>query len=129
MQDCLVWKFYACDTVTAYNWVLGCMQAVFAEVYELDIDEDVNRVLFALPAPAQHRPMQEQQQQQSQQGKGKKQKKQPSKAAQPTIARIDGSAAAVKLLRLRLAQVLQADVPQGVSDIDAMLENLSLLSV
>lgn len=105
------------------------MQAVFAEVYELDVDEDVNRVLFALPAPMQHWPVQEQQQQQPQQGKGKKPKKQPSKAAQATTMRIDGSAAAVNLLRLRLAQVLQSDVPQSAQDIDAMLENLSLLSV
>jgi len=27
------------------------LQAVFAEVYELDVDEDVNKVLFALLQP------------------------------------------------------------------------------
>ena len=29
------------------------LQAVFGEVYELDVDEDVNKVLFALSKPLQ----------------------------------------------------------------------------
>ena len=102
---------------------------MFAEVYELDIDEDVNRVLFALPTPMQHPDKQEQQAQQ-QHNKGKKQKKQSGKAAKRTPAaavKIDGSAAGVKLLKPRLSLVVQRHLPQGMRDLEAMLDSLSLL--
>lgn len=101
--------------------MICCLQAVFAEVYELDVDEDVNRVLFALLSPVKLSMAQPQQHH----TKGNKQAKQSPKADKPT--RIDGSAAAVKLLKPRLAYLLHGAAQQSLASIDSLLQNLSLI--
>ena len=85
------------------------------------MDEDVNRVLFALPFPVRLSAPQPQQKQ----GKGKKQIKQSTSACKQIL--IDGSAAAVKLLTPRLAQVLYGTAQQTVAAAEKMLHNLSLV--
>ena len=90
-------------------------------MYELDVDEDVNRVLFALPFPVHlstPRPQQKQ-------GKGKKQTKQSTSTSKQI--EIDGSADAVKLLTSQLAQVLHGTTQQSVAAAETMLHNLSLV--
>lgn len=103
------------------SWYL--LQAVFSEVYELDVDEDVNKVLFGLLQPVQlqagptasrssshaHR--------KSKAGKGGHVTKQVC---------IDGSAEGVKLLTPRLQRLVQNTAMQQVSDFNIMLQNLSL---
>ncbi|KAL0038662.1 hypothetical protein WJX79_002183 [Trebouxia sp. C0005] len=42
--------------VEPYKAAVKALQRVFAEVYELDVDEDVNKVLFALLQPLQDKP-------------------------------------------------------------------------
>lgn len=89
-------------------------------MYELDVDEDVNRVLFALPSPVHlFQPQQHQ-------TKGKKHTKQSAKDGKQI--QIDGSAAAVKLLKPRLACISPDAAQQTLASIDNMLQNLSLSS-
>lgn len=88
-------------------------------MYELDVDEDVNRVLFALcgqlQLPKTHQ----------QPSKGKKHSKQSAQASKQI--QVDGSAAAVKLLKPRLAQLVNGKALQGIAALEAMLQNLSLV--
>ena len=112
------------SSVAGDSWMSwDLLQAVFSEVYELDVDEDVNKVLFGLLQPVQlqagtmssrssshaHR--------KSKAGKGGHSSKK---------VRIDGSAEGVKLLTPRLQRLVQNTSVQQVSDFNIMLQNLSL---
>lgn len=90
-------------------------------MYELDVDEDVNRVLFAVSVPVRLSATQSQQQQ----GKGKKHTKQAAKAKKEV--QIDGTADAVKLLRPRLAQLVNGKAQQRMALLENMLQNLCLV--
>lgn len=96
------------------------LQAVFAEVYELDVDEDVNKVLFALLQP-----MQAQVEAPKAGGHIKRDKK--GRAAKGGQVRVDGSAGAVKLLTPRLHSSIQGISLHHLSEVEAMLPNLSLI--
>ena len=100
------------------------LQAVFAEVYELDVDEDVNKVLFALPQP-----MQAQAQAPKVVGHIKRDKKgRPAKGGQlEKEVCADGSAGAVKLLTPRLNSSIQGISRHHLSEVEAMLPNLLLI--
>lgn len=103
------------------------LQAVFAEVYELDIDEDVNKVLFALPQPLQS-PGSTAQGNSSKRGSSKHSKKSKgsvgSQDTKPVV--IDGSAAGVRMLKNRLQGLMEASTSPHLSDLESMLQNLSL---
>ena len=90
-------------------------------MYELDVDDDVNRVLFALSEPLQTQTLE------APLAKGSKksiQKGKTTKNAEPI--KIHGSAAAVKLLTPRLHDVVQQIRPDTLSEFEAMLQSLSL---
>ena len=100
--------------------ILWSLQAVFAEVYELDVDEDVNKVLFALPEPLQLSKSPAQAASASKQGKGGK----GSNSAK--LACIDGSAAGVKLLMPRLMGTVTSLSQKHQLELESMLSNLAL---
>ena len=92
-------------------------------MYELDVDEDVNKVLFALPQPVHMQPGPAQ----SKASNTSNKKKKAGKAAQVAkLPQIDGSAGGVKLLAPRLHNIVQETLPQCLSDLEAMLQHLSL---
>lgn len=100
------------------------MQANFAEVYELNVDEDVNRVLFALPRSLQTQALEAPP---AAAGKKPSQRGKPAKApVHSPSPRIDGAAAGVKLLAPRLFSIVQHVPADTVADLNAMLQNLSL---
>ena len=96
-------------------------QAMFAEVYELDVDEDVNEVLFALPQPLQ---LPASASQSASAGSRKHSSKKSSQLSKPSC--INGSAAGLKLLAPQLRRLMKAASAQHLSDLEGMLQNLSL---
>ena len=87
--------------ITAYSVFL---QAVFPEVYELDIDEDVNKVLFALSQPLQS-PGSTAPNDSSKHGSKKSKEAKGSQGPKPVL--IDGSAAGVQVLKHRLQGLVE----------------------
>ena len=91
-------------------------------MYELDVDEDVNRVLFALPQPLSlpEKPLP------VPHSKKAAHKGKSAKSALPQTVRIDGSAQGVRLLTPRLQSIVQSVQPESLTALEAMLQNLSI---
>ena len=105
------------------------LQAVFAEVYELDVDEDVNKVLFGLLQPVQEKPGTHQSKGNNRthkKGKSVSTRAQASGLYQSSFP-VDGSASAVRLLKPRLQSIVQKTSMQCLSELQEMLQNLSLI--
>ena len=100
------------------------LQAVFAEVYELNVDEDVNKVLFALPKPLQTTGSTTPAAAATAHGSKKSKGGKGSHSSKP--ARNDGSAAGVKLLLPRLLAAVTNLSQQHQSELESMLSNLAL---
>jgi len=115
---------FACCLYTA----CCLLQAVFAEVYELDVDEDVNKVLFALLQPL---PKPDTNQSKGNSCTNKKGKSVTMRAKTSGLYQIsfpvDGSASALSILRPRLQSILHKISMQRLSELQAMLQNLSLI--
>ena len=100
---------------------------MFAEVYELDVDEDVNKVLFALLQPLQEKPGTHQSKGNSRthkKGKSVSMRAQASGLYHSSFP-VDGSASAVRLLKPRLQSIVQKTSKQRLLELQAMLQNLS----
>ena len=103
-------------------------QAVFAGVYELDVDEDINKVLFALPQPV-CLPAAAAQSQFNRRTNKKSQVKKSQVATAGQLGRqadINGSPANVKLLASSLRSIVQDVSLHSRAELEAMLNNLSL---
>ncbi len=123
-EVCFRTKFGCClDTACCF------LQAVFAEVYELDVDEDVNKVLFALLQPLQEKPGTHQSGGNSRTHKKGKSVSQRAKASglYRKSFLVDGSANGVKLLTPCLNSIVQKISLQRLVELQAMLQNLSLI--
>ncbi|DBB00023.1 TPA: hypothetical protein ACH3X1_013883 [Trebouxia sp. C0004] len=110
--------------VEPYKAAVKALQAVFAEVYELDVDEDVNKVLFALLQPLQEKSR----------GNSRTHKKGKSVSLRAqasglyrTSFLVDGSCTGVKLLTPRVHNIVQKISSPRLSELQAMLQNLSLI--
>jgi len=125
-----VWQKCASEQFGCCLYTACCLlQAVFAEVYELDVDEDVNKVLFALLQPLQEKPGTHQSK-----GNSRTHKKGKSVTMRAKVSGlyqisfpVDGSASAVRLLTPRLQSIVQKTSMQRLSELQAMLQNLSLI--
>ncbi|DBB00024.1 TPA: hypothetical protein ACH3X1_013883 [Trebouxia sp. C0004] len=129
LQDCCMLRLNAviiCVAEVCCRPKLGCclLQAVFAEVYELDVDEDVNKVLFALLQPLQEKSR----------GNSRTHKKGKSVSLRAqasglyrTSFLVDGSCTGVKLLTPRVHNIVQKISSPRLSELQAMLQNLSLI--
>ena len=101
--------------------IFNCsLQAVFAEVYELDVDEDVNRVLFALPKPFQSSKITAAA---SMHGSKKSKGSRSSSCVKPAC--IDGTAIGVQLLMPCLLGVMPIMSVKQQSELKTMLNNLA----
>ena len=103
---------------------LWSLQAVFAEVYELDVDEDINKVLFALPKPFQSTGKSTHTANASMHGSKKSKGGRGSLSAKPAC--LDGSAAGVKLLMPRLLGAIANLTQKQQSELENMLSTLTL---
>lgn len=103
---------------------LCSLQAVFAEVYELDVDEDVNKVLFALPKPFQLVGSSKDTAAASMHGSKKSKGGRGTFTAKPAC--IDGSAIGVKLLMPCLLGVMPTMSQKQQSELKHMLSTLAL---
>lgn len=114
--------------VEPYKAAVKALQAVFAEVYELDVDEDVNKVLFALPQPLQEKPGTHQSQGNSRSHKKGKSDTQRATASgrYQSSSGVDGSVSRVKLLTPCVHSIVQQISLLRLSELQAMLQNLSL---
>ena len=103
---------------------LCSLQEVFAEVYELDVDEDINKVLFALPKPFQSSGDCAHTATASMHGSKRSKGGKGGLSAKPAC--IDGSAAGVKLLMPRLLGAVTSLSQKQQSRLENMLSALML---
>lgn len=121
LTDCLLSDLFPNEFLEHIFNCLCSLQAVFAEVYELDVDEDVNKVLFALPKPFQSN---QHTAAASMHGSKKSKGSRGSSCAKPAC--IDGSAIGVKLLMPCLLGVMPIMSVKQQSELKTMLNNLAL---
>ena len=93
-------------------------------MYELDVDEDINKVLLALPKPFQSSGISKHIATASMHGSKKSKGGKGSLGAKPAC--IDGSAAGVKLLMPRLLGAVRNLSQKQQSELENMLSNLTL---
>ena len=93
-------------------------------MYELDVDEDINKVLFALPTPFQSSDGSAHTATASMHGSKKSKGGKGSLSARPAC--LNGSAAGVKLLMPRLLGAVASLSQKQQSELESMLSTLTL---